>query len=104
MTLSETGQILVTDAAARQYAAARRLGTERGLPATEEARRELTQLLADARRTRTQPSNGAEGWRRRSRPLGVDVDAQVTRDGTLAVVVHVRARPYLARRHRERVR
>ena len=91
-TLGQTGQILVTLAAARQYAAARGLGVE-------EARRELTILLGGARRTSTPPRDGLEGWRARSRPLGVDVDAQVLREPALATVTHVHAR---ARRPRRR--
>ena len=86
MTLGESGQIVVSDAAARQYAAARRLGIE-------EARRELTALLMDARQTRSQPVTGAEGWRRRSRTHHVDIDAHVDRQGRLAVVTHVHVRP-----------
>lgn len=90
MTLGETGQILVTQAAARQYADARGLGVEA-------ARRELTTLLTGARPTATPPADGLEGWRIRSRALRVDVGAHVSREGALAVVVHVRARYYAPR-------
>lgn len=84
-TLGQTGQIVVSQAAAEQYAEARDLGMEEG-------RRELTALLVSARRSGNQPASGAEGWRVRSRPLGLDVTALVTREGPLAVVVHVHVR------------
>lgn len=91
-TLATTGQIVVSMAAAWEYARAR------GLEGAEEARRELTALLVESRRTGTQPQSGAEGWRRRSRTHGVDVTAHVTRDGPLAIVVHVGVRDYRPRR------
>ncbi len=94
-TLSETGQILVTQAAARQY------GEARGLQ-TEEARRELTTLLTGAKPTATPPRNGLEGWRIRSRSLGVDVGAHVSREGVIASVVHVQVRTMRARNRRDR--
>lgn len=85
-TLGATGQIVVTQAAAEQYAEARGLGMEEG-------RRELTALLVvSARRSGTQPTSGAEAWRARSRSLRLDVVAHVTRDGPLAVVVRVHVR------------
>lgn len=90
MTLGETGQIVVSAAAVQQYAAARRLQTE-------EARREVTVLLTGARKTATQPDSGAEGWRIRSRAMGVDVGAHVAREGALAVVTHVSVRVYRPR-------
>ncbi len=102
-TLGTTGQILVSQAAARQYAAA--LGLQ-----IEQARRELTVLLADARRSATQPHNGTEGWRVRSRALRVDVSAQVAREPGLAVVTTVGvsyyrpARMSEAKRERRRAR
>lgn len=84
MPLSETGQILVSQAAARQYAEARGLQIE-------EARRELTALLAGAKRG-SDSDTGAERWRARSRTLGVDVSAMVSREGGLAVVTYVHVR------------
>ena len=95
-TLGATGQMLVTQAAADQYGEAMDMDYE-------EARRELTGLLISARRT-TQPASGAEGWRVRSRSMGIDVSAQVTRDGLLAVVTHVRVRTLVAHRAGRRVR
>lgn len=82
MTLSETGQLYVTLRAAREYAAALALGEEH-------ARRELTELLLDARR-RTEDAPPYERWRRRT--SAVDVSALVSREGRLAVVVTVDAR------------
>ena len=83
--LGDTGQILVSEAAVDQYADARGLGVA-------EARRELTVLLTGARQSSGEPASGAEGWRARSRALKVDVDALVAREGSLAVVTHVRVR------------
>lgn len=77
----------VTLAAARQYAAARKLREE-------EARRELTELLLDARPLDEPNCDGTEAWRYRSRPKGLDISAHVSREGRLAVVVHVRVRRY----------
>lgn len=82
--LGQTGQILVTQAATDTYADFRRLGHEA-------ARRELTELLIGATRKPDGPS-GLEHWRARSRTLGVDVDAHVSREGPLAVVTHVHVR------------
>jgi hypothetical protein len=72
----------VTLRAAREYARATGLGDE-------EARRELTELLLDAR-----PQPGAdrpphESWRFRRRSAGVEISAQVSREGRLAVVVTI---------------
>lgn len=89
-TLGETGQILVTQAAADAYADARDLGFE-------EARRELTGLLLGARR-RGDSRTGAESWRARSAGLGVDVGAMIARDGKLAIVTHVSVRPFVRRK------
>ena len=92
-TLGDTGQVLVSLAAARQYAAGRGLGIE-------EARRELTELLVGEKRTSSPPASGLEGWRARSRTLQVDVGAQVSREGALAVVTHAHVRGYRPRRRR----
>jgi hypothetical protein len=84
--LGETGQVYVTLAAARVYAA------HEGLE-IESARRELTEDLLDARaagETRT----GAERWRFRRRSAGVDISATVAREGRLAVVVAVSVRDH----------
>ncbi len=80
-------QILVTLAAARQYAAAKRLGEE-------EARRELTELMLEARQLDEPNRDGTEAWRYRSRTTGLDIHAHISREGRLAVVVHVRVRSY----------
>lgn len=84
--LGQSGQILVTQAAADAYA----VGSRRSL-GYEEARRELTELLIGAAR-KPADASGLEHWRARSRTLGVDVDAHVSREGPLAVVTHVHVR------------
>lgn len=84
--LGETGQVHVTQAATDVYADY----TQQGF---EEARRELVTLLLGARRKGV-TDTGAENWRARSRPLGVDVTAHISREGPLAVVTHVHVRPY----------
>ena len=84
--LGETGCVFVSLRAAEEYA--RATGQR-----VEEARRELTERLLDARRT-SDPATGAEGWRYRSRETQLDIGAHVARVGRLAVVVHVRVRDY----------
>lgn len=79
-TLAETGQIYVTLAAAQQYAAHERLRDE-------EARRELTVLLLDARET-SDPGK----WRMRRRSSGLDLTAHVRLEDGLLVVTHVHVR------------
>lgn len=76
MTLASQGSILVTQAAARAYAAFA------GLP-MEEARRRLTELLLDAR---LRPDGT---WRRRSRTDNVDISAHVVIEDGLVRVTHV---------------
>ncbi len=80
--LADTGTVYVTLRAAREYARTVDLGEE-------EARRELTALLIDARR-RTEDAPPYERWRLRRGD--VDISAMVSRDGRLAVVVTVEAR------------
>lgn len=92
-TLGETGQILVTQRATDAYLDHHSAYSERRL-GYEEARRQLTILLAGATRGQDTES-GAERWRARSRPLDVDVSALVTREPGLAVVVHVHVRRYV---------
>lgn len=75
--LADAGQVYVTMAAARSYAAAMSLREE-------EARRDLTELLLDAHRTDPGPP---ELWRYRSRAQGVDISARVSREGPLLVIV-----------------
>lgn len=82
--LGETGQILLSQAAVRAYCEWSGLREEEG-------RRELTALLVDAKRVGTTDS-GAERWRYRSRSTGTDCEAHITRNGPIAVVVHVRVR------------
>ena len=82
--LSSRGHVYVTLAAAERYAEERHLRIE-------EARRELTEILLDAR-------IGDEGppmhVRSRSRTAGLDVSATISREGRLLVVVSVHARDY----------
>lgn len=92
-TLGEVGQVYVTLAAAKQFAAAAGIQLE-------EARRTLTELLLDARRM-GESGSGAEQWRHRSRQSGWDIGAHISREGPLAVVVHVHCRPVQARWRRE---
>lgn len=92
-TLLSTGCVYVTHTAARAYQDATRL------PDLEEARRLLTLYLCDARRVEPE-APPPERWRIRSRAAGLDIGAHVTRDGSLAVVVHVRVRGYEPRRSR----
>lgn len=79
-TLAETGQVYVSLAAAREYAAHERLRDE-------EARRELTELAMDARET-AEPGV----WRMRRRSSGLDLQLRVAKEGRLLVVTHARVR------------
>lgn len=88
-TLGSTGQVYVTLAAAQAFADAIDLREE-------EARLRLTLLLLDARPAAA--LDGREGWRHRSRTTGLDVSAQVVREGPLAKVVHVSVRGVPKRR------
>lgn len=80
-TLGRAGQIVVSLAAAEQYADAE------GIDGIEQARRELTELLIDAR-----PTSEPGKWRARSRSTGLDITARVAAEGRLLIVtsVHVR--------------
>lgn len=83
---TEPGTVYVTAEAAAQYrAAVADLGPE-------EARRELTALLALRGRITEERSDGRIYVRARARTEAVDVSATLTRDGPLLVVVHVSAR------------
>lgn len=82
-SLGETGQILVTQRAAREYAAAR------GGLGDEQARRELTELLIDAKPQPSRNQPPYESWRFRRRSAGVELCASVSREGRLAVIVSV---------------
>lgn len=90
-TLGATGTIVIMLTAVQQYAGFRGLSLG-------EAKEELVQLLPEARPMRTQPTDGSEGWRRRSRTHGVDINVHVDRRGTEARVVYVSVRPYKPRR------
>ena len=82
-TLGQTGRLYVSLAAAREYADAERIAGD------EEARRELHELLLDARQDATDPTS----WRMRRRSEDLDVTARVAEDGRLLVVTHVSVRP-----------
>lgn len=86
MTLGETGQIHITQAALRRWLAAS------GAEGPEAARGELLELLYDARAVDREVA--PERWRARSRAHGWDVSATVVREGRRAVVVSLNARPY----------
>jgi len=83
-SLGTTGTVYVTMAAARSYAGARGLGEE-------EARRELTELLLDAKHQPGADRPPYESWRFRRRSADVEVSATVSREGRLAVIVAVQA-------------
>lgn len=82
-TLAAQGVVYVSYAAADSYA--RSEGIE-----IEEARRELTELLADAKQSQSDPGK----WRFRRKSESVDITARVARDGRLLVVTAVDARSY----------
>ncbi len=76
-TLSTRGTVYVSHAAAVEYARVRELSLE-------PARRELTELLLDARETTT-PGQ----WRYRRRVDGIDISARVQTWNRLAIVTHI---------------
>lgn len=82
--------IFVTAAAGRTYASAVGCGIE-------EARRELTELLLDARQMAAPSALRPGSYRYRSQSLHVDISASVSIEGPLAVVVAVSARSYRQR-------
>lgn len=77
--LGERGQIYVTLSAAERYVELRRMRPE-------EARRELTELLIEAR---VQSEGPPMLVRARSRRTSLDITARVAREGGLLVVVSV---------------
>lgn len=100
-TLSAHGPIVITDRAARELA--------EGLPAAgqpprtlEGGREWLAEYLKEARQVRTRPRIGATQWRRRSRPLALDIAAMVSIEEDRAVVTHVSVRAYERQRPRRR--
>lgn len=89
--LAETGQVYVTLAATDTYGEwMAKAGQTMGY---EEARRDLTELLLDARRVQGDTET-PERWRRRTNSSGLDLTARVVREGRLAVVVSVVVRGY----------
>lgn len=82
-TLAETGQVYVSLAAAREFARAEQITS-----GDEAARRELTELLLDAKESLTEPGK----WRARKRSSGMDVTARVVCEGRLLVVTTVGVR------------
>lgn len=81
--LGAQGQIYVTLAAARQYLEAVDVPGD-----IETARRELTELMLDARQNPDDPG----AYRARSHATGLDLSARVSVEGRLHVVVHVSVR------------
>ena len=80
-TLGQTGRLYVSLTAAREYGAAERINGD------EEARRELTEILLDAKQTER-----IDTWRARKRSTGLDITALVAIEGKLLVVTHVTVR------------
>lgn len=80
-TLGRAGLLYVSHAAAARYAEQEDLEIE-------EARRELTELLADARQNESDPTQ----WRFRRRSEGLDITCRVAVDGKLLVVTSINAR------------
>jgi hypothetical protein len=86
-TLADLGAcVYVTLSAARAFARAGGYGEHE----IEAARRELTELLLDARQSASDPSR----WRARKRSTDLDITAIVAREGRLYVVTSVSARGY----------
>lgn len=85
--LGSRGQLHITDAAARAYAADMRLA------GPNEARLELLRLLPDAKQTKAAlPGDHVEQWRYRRGADGVDISARVTYERGLVVVLSARGR------------
>jgi hypothetical protein len=85
-TLGETGQIYVTAAAARRFLEAREYKEHE----METARRELTELLLDARQLQNDPRT----WRARKRSTKLDISAIVEPDGRLFIVTFITVQAY----------
>ena len=85
-TLSETGQIYVTVTAARSFVEARGYKEHE----VEIARRELTELLLDARQRQGDPNM----WRARKRSTKLDISAVVKPEGRLLVVTFIDVQHY----------
>ena len=82
-TLADTGQIYVSLAAAREFARAERITS-----GDEAARRELTELLLDAKQSTSEPGK----WRARKRSTGVDITCRIVCEGRLLVVTAIDVR------------
>jgi hypothetical protein len=82
-TLGQTGQIYVSVAAAREFALAERITA-----GDESARRELAELLIDAKPSPSDPDQ----WRMRSRSSSLDLTVRVAREGRLLIITHVAVR------------
>ncbi len=83
--------IVVSQRAAEEYGDHCEIGVE-------EARRELTRYLREARVTHAAVDSTPALARYRNRSSGVDLSARVADDGELLVVVAVRVRGYAPRR------
>ena len=88
--LADVAQVVITDAAAADYARARGLRLA-------EARRELLEVACEA--TRRGADGELEQWRARTRTGGIDLAVRVLRQDSrhgrpLAVIVSADARPY----------
>lgn len=81
-TLGGTGRLYVSVSAAREYGAAERITSD------EDARRELHEILLDAK----QSTSDQTSWRVRKRSTGLDITARVASEGPLLVVTHVSVR------------
>lgn len=81
--LMDAGPVYVSLAAAREYARAESI-----VSGDEAARRELTELLVDAKQSTTDLAQ----WRFRRRADGVDITARVAREGRLLVVTSISVR------------
>lgn len=92
-TLGSLGQVYVTGRVAIDYG--RAVGLE-----VETARRQLTELLLDARLSgeAEEESGRPATFRRRSRTVGVDLIACVSHEPPLLVVVSITVRRLAARR------
>lgn len=82
--LADAGQVYVSLSATREYMAWERITGE------ERARRELTELMLDAKESTTAPGR----WRARRRATMLDVTAIVAREGALMVVTSIMVRSY----------
>lgn len=85
-TLASQGQLYISRTAAKTYQEFAELGTE-------EARRELTEILMEARPVEDK-GDGKERWRYRRQSEHIDITALVSREDGLIVVTHISVRGY----------